>query len=697
MHSKYPNVFSPIRLGPIEVPTRFFFAPHGSSLSIGTKPADDLAAYSSERVRGGGCGLVIVALAAHDRARTRQPSPFPPENVAAFRSLAESVHTAGGKIFGEPFYWWGASGQWQPLGPPAPSFGPSVRQFGLRDRSNSTHAMNLEEIRAIHSVIRQSCANLREAGFDGVMLHGSHAAMIEQFVSPYFNERQDEYGGSFENRMRFPIEFLEAAREGCGPGMALGIRMNCDEMLPGGYGTDLAREVVAAICQRGLVDFVDLDVGLEPQQLHYGMPTAFSDVQLYRPFVEKVRDAAGAVPVLSVLGRITRMEQAEEAIASGVCDMVGAARQLIAEPEFVQNARHGLDHRSRSCIACNWCIGSSGDGAQGCTINPASYRERLWGVASFTPASHRCKVVVVGGGAGGMEAARVAALRGHEVVLHEAREALGGGLALWARLPGREVVGEAVLWWEKELARLGVGVRLGSEASAETVLAEGPDAVIVATGSRYCPGGRSITFDQDLPGWDQPHVFRPEDVLLHQARPKGRVVLLDGEGHHASTGIAEILAQGGAQVAYVTAGFSPVSARLVDSFEARFLVARLKAAGVELVPSQWVRRIGGKTITLYDIHTGQERTVPADAVVLSTGREPVDGLARALEGKVAQLFAIGDALAARVLAAATYEGQKFARLIGEPNAPGSICEAFFGRDEPAINPLPADARRSPEV
>ncbi len=693
-HSKYPRVFRPIRLGPIVVPTRFFFAPHGSSLSVGTKPADDLAAYSSERVRGGGCGLVIVALAAHDRARTRQPSPYPPENIGAFRALADTIHDAGGKIFGEPFYWWGAVGQWQPLSPPAPSFGPSVRQFGLRDRSNSTHAMNREEIRTIQAVIRQSCANLREAGFDGVMLHGSHAAMIEQFVSPYFNERTDEYGGSFENRMRFLVEFLEAAREGCGPGMALGIRMNCDEMIHGGYGTETSREVIAEICRRGLVDFVDLDVGLEPQQLHYGMPTAFSDVETYRPFVEQVRIAAGDVPVLSVLGRITRMEQAEEALASGVCDMVGAARQLIAEPEFVQNARNGLEANSRSCIACNWCIGSSGDGAQGCTINPASYRERLWGVASFTPAPKRCKVVVAGGGAGGLESARVAALRGHQVVMFEARDALGGGLALWAKLPGREVVGEAVAWWTADMARLGVDVRLGVAATPEAVLAEQPDAVIVATGSRYSPGGRSVTCDSDLPGCDQPHVYRPEDILLYDARPSGKVLLLDGEGHHASSGVAEILARAGAQVTYVTAGFTPVSARLVDSFEARFVVARLKQAGVEFAPSQWAREIGTNHITLYDIHTGQERHVPADAVVLSTGREPVDGLARALEGKVAQLFAIGDAMAARVLAAATYEGQKFARLIGEPGAPTTVGEAFFRPDDPAINPLPADIRRA---
>ncbi|CAN7342341.1 FAD-dependent oxidoreductase [Phenylobacterium sp. LjRoot219] len=694
VHPKYPNVFSPIRLGPVEIPTRFFFAPHGSALSAGTKPSDDLVAYSAERVTGGGCGLVIVALVAHERGRTRQPSPHPPENIAAFRVMADAIHAAGGKIFGQIFYWWGGFGQWQPLSPPAPSLGPSTRQFGYSDRTVSTHAMGKDEIAAMHAAVRRSAGHLREAGFDGVMLHGSHAGLIEQFLSPYFNQRTDEYGGNLENRMRFLVESLQAAREGAGPDLAVGMRFNCDELLPGGYGVETAREVVGEICARGLVDYIDLDVGVEPQQFHHGMPTSFVAPQPYRPFVEQVRQAAGATPVLSVLGRITSMADAEAAIAAGVCDVVGAARQLIAEPEFVKNAREGREDRSRTCVACNWCTAAGGDGAQGCIVNPASYRERLWGVASFAPAARPSRVVIIGGGPGGLEAARVSAIKGHKVTLFEARERLGGALALWADLPGRETYRQAVDWWAGEVARLGVDVRLGAAADAAAVLAEQPDAVIVATGARYSPGGRSITFDADLPGSDRPFVYRPEEILLGGARPSGRVVLVDGEGLHASAGIAELLALGGADVTYVTAGFSPLSPRLVDSFEARFIVQRLKAAGVRFAPTTWIRSIGEGAVTLYDVHTGEERIEPVDAVVLSTGRVPLDGLARELEGRVPQLFTIGDALAARPLATAPYEGQKFARLIGEPGAPSTVCDAFFRPDEPELTPYPADVLRA---
>ncbi|MFM5907587.1 MAG: FAD-dependent oxidoreductase, partial [Novosphingobium sp.] len=560
----------------------------------------------------------------------------------------------------------------------------------IMDRAASTRAMGLEEIRLMVGSMRQTARHLMEAGFDGIMLHASHATMAEQFLSPYYNERTDGYGGSLENRMRFMVEMLEAAREGSEGKLAVGLRLNCDEQVPGGYGTDMARDVVARLCAAGLIDYVDLDVGMEPQQFHHGMPTQYAPAQFYRSWVEKVRSAA-TVPVLSVLGSITDLADAEAAIGAGVIDMAGAARQLIAEPRFVQNARHGTEDESRTCIQCNWCTAAGSEGAQGCTVNPAAYRERLWG--TFAPAPQARRVVVIGGGPGGMEAARVAARRGHDVTLIEARPQLGGALALWARLPGRETFGKAIGWWAGELARLGVALRLDESADAAAVLALAPDAVIVATGARYSAGGRSITMDADIPGCDQPHVHRPEDLLEGQPMPRGRIVLADGEGYHASTGLAEMLASAGADVTYVTAGFSPISQRIADAFEGRHVIERMKRAGVRLMPATWLRAIGADAVTLYDVHTGEDRQHAADAVVLATGRVPRDGLARDLEGRVAQLFTIGDALSARMFAAATFEGHRFARLIGEPGAPTSFAEAFFAPDDPQTFPLPAEMTR----
>lgn len=690
MHPKYPNVFNPIRVGPVQLPNRYYFSPHGLPLTVGCGPSNDLVAYCTERVRDGGCGLIILSCTVHDRGRHYQPCPYPKQSIGAFRALADAVHAAGGKIFAQLWYNWNAPGHWQPLAPAAPTLAPSASQYAYGGMSNGTRAITREDIRMMDECHRQSAGNLRAAGFDGIEIHASHSGLVEQFLSPYFNHRDDEYGGSLENRMRLLVETLTTTRTAAGKDMAVGMRFNCDELVEEGYHTADAYDVLQKICARGLLDFVDLDIAMEPLQLQYGMPTVFVEEHVYKPYVAKVRGAAGNVPVLSVLGRVTRMKDAEAAIASGVCDMVGSTRELIAEPRFVKHAYDGTEELGRTCIACNWCLGGMADGAFGCSINPASYRERIWGVDTFAPAARPSKVVVIGGGPGGLEAARVAALRGHKVTLFEARETLGGALELWARLPGREFYRHAIDWWERELSRLGVSVHRGKAASAHDVLEREPDAVVVATGACFSATGRTGIADRDIPGANGSHVLCPEDILQGKARPSGNVVVLDGEGTHASMGVAELLARNGAAVTLISSNFAPYSNRVLFAFESELAVKRMLEAHVEFRPATWVRRIGGHHLDLFDVNSGRESTMdPVDAVVLATGRISVDAIARELEGKVKQLFTIGDALAVRPFATAAFEGQKFARLIGEPDAPMSVSQAYFRADDPNVYPAPA--------
>ncbi len=360
--------------------------------------------------------------------------------------------------------------------------------------------------------------------------------------------------------------------------------------------------------------------------------------------------------------------------------MIGVARGVIAEPQLVNNALYGRESESRTCIAANHC--SPYNPGHGCALNPTVAKEERWGVRQNAKAPRSMRVVVVGGGPSGMEAARVAAMRGHTVTLIERRARLGGALALVARMPGREHMHRAGDWWAHQLDRLGVEVRTATDADAETILALAPDAVMVATGALYAREGMSGFSAQPIPGWDQPFVLTPDEVLSGARTASGQLLIIDEEGRNAGVGTAEFLAAHGCRVTIVS---SYDSAAPHMGTARHYIGLRLREAGVLLSLGTRVLAIGDCEVKLELLATGEQRTVPVDGVIMSTMRRQVDGLIDMLTGKVAYIYQIGDALAPRSLIEATYEGHKFARLLGEDVMPKTVIDELF-RIAPGFRP-----------
>jgi len=672
--SRYPLTTTPIKLGAVEIRNRFYLSPHGVGYNVGYEPSDVFAEYYRTRAAGG-CGLLVHAMSTMPkRGGGSLTTPYLERTIPSFRAVADAVHGEGSKIFAEIHYSRvGNLWSYEPGSSNAPLFGPSAVQTA--DDFHVTHEMSIETIAKVVDAHRISARHLAEAGYDGIELHCAHGMLCEAFLSPYFNRRTDEYGGSLENRMRFLVECLRAAREGAGPDRAIGMRMNADELVPEAGGLTQAhnREVVRLLVEAKLLDYLDLDIAIEPDQMVLGMPNYLLPKQTYRSYVAGVREAAGDVPVLSALGRITSIAEVEEALAAGAADMIGAARGLIAEPDLLANALAGRESDSRTCLACNLCMTDGARGTWGCAINPETAREQRWRV--YPPAPRASRVVVVGGGPAGLEAARVAAKRGHAVVLFERQDRIGGQMNLWAALPDREIFRTTPEWYERQLGRLGVDVRLNTEATPDLVMAEEPDAILVGTGARYIRTGESGYFKRPVPGWDQDFVVTPEQVIATGLRFTGSVIVFDEEGITTGPGIAELLAAQGAAVTVVSHRSEPfgnLGPLLITS-----TMPRIKKLGVRIMTRSYLREIGDHSARIYDIDTGAETELEVEAIVMATGRRADLGLGQELAGRAEQVFSIGDALSPRGLTAAIQDGHRFARTVGEPDAPRTFTDLYF--------------------
>ncbi|MEZ5321818.1 MAG: mycofactocin system FadH/OYE family oxidoreductase 2 [Microthrixaceae bacterium] len=538
-------LWSPLRIGPVTVRNRVVFSAHLTNYATQDGLASPQhAAYYAERARGG-AGLIITE--EHSTHLTDWPYEklihgFRPEVVEGYRAITEAVHRHRTPIFAQINHNGGqASSMFSRLPVWAPS---AVADPLFREVPKAVSASEIDEIVAGYALVAAHC---REGGFDGIELQCSHSSIVRGFLSPATNRRTDDYGGPIEARARLLVEIVSAVREAIGPGLALGVRLCGDELIDG--GTTIADAVATAriVEATGHVDYINTSIGVATASL-FMIEASMHIPPNYAMFIPSALRAAVELPVVGV-GRFKDPLQADRALREGLCDLVGVVRGQIADADFVRKARAGRAEDVRLCLSCNQeCVGRMGlNRWLGCIENPRTGRESQ-GVGLAAPVARRRRVLVVGAGPAGMQAAIAAARNGHHVTVLEREREVGGQLRIAATVPNRAELGDLVRNQLAECGRLGVVVETDVDATVEGVRAHGADEVVVATGA--VPA---------RPWWapeEADWIVDVRDVLEGRAHPQGDVVVLDEVGFHHATSVAELLADRGCRVEVVTPAWS---------------------------------------------------------------------------------------------------------------------------------------------
>jgi mycofactocin system FadH/OYE family oxidoreductase 2 len=651
----FPYLFSPLKLGTVEVKNRISFQPHLTNFAVNCLPSERQMYYWGERAKGGAGLIITEEMSVHptDMAYEKLIDVYHPEVIPGFKKITDYVHQYDARIFAQLNH---NGQQCDGLISRLPVWAPSPMPDVLF--RETPKEMEPEDIEEVARYFAKSAIHAREGGFDGIELQFGHSSLSRQFLSPLTNFRTDEYGGSLENRMRAPLKFIGAVRKAVGNDFTLGIRMCADEMIPGGLDLGQVQEICARFEASGLIDFMDLSIATF-YNLYLVEGSMHTPLGYTIPLAAGIRERI-KLPVFCT-GRINDPVMAEKVLAAGQADMIGMCRGLICDPFLPKKALEGRLDDIRYCIGDNQgCIGRMGvNKLLGCIQNPAVGREKEWGEGTLEKANVKKKVLVVGGGPGGMWAAKMAGRRGHDVTLCERRDALGGQVLTAMKGAGRDEFGVIIRNEKDQVTKAGATIRLGAEMTPATVLAEHPDVVIVATGS--------LPKEHPVGGADGPAVYNVWQVLNDEAALGDKVCLIDYDGHHRASATAELLASRGKTVHMITSSLF-VGAELGPTQDLYLARQRLLQKGVTFTPDIAVMSVAGeageKTVKGFNVYSNQwDEWGPFDAVVLAMGQRVDDALYRELKGKVPELYRIGDAVAPRKVDMAIWEGHRIGREI----------------------------------
>jgi len=669
----YPKLFSEWRIRNTKIRNRVVFPPTCPTWTDGGVLTDMATAYYRERARGG-VGLIIIgATHVHPSSLAAPlitPQLFNDANIGPLGEVAKAVHAEGAKLAIQLWHS-GVRGMPNPKMDPGADFdatwftySPSQVPLGEYPGASTPKAMSEAEIAEIIAAYGAAAERAIAAGLDGVEFHMSHGYLPWQFLSPLYNKRTDRWGGSFENRLRFPIEAIRTIRRAIGSEPFLGYRINSTSFWPGDLEIDEVKKIVAALERQVDIDYVSVSAGVHHSFIH--TPMHFEG-GWERGYARDIRSVSSK-PVLLV-GRITRPEVAEELLEAGDGDAICLARQLFTDPEWANKAQEGREEDIRRCVAANHCWRNAATGQRvQCVYNPEIGRERAWGAGSLIRVAKPKKVLVVGGGPSGLEFARIAAARGHAVVVYEKEFDLGGHVRLQSLLPDRDEFLSIARWLTLQARKNGAVIRTESrvdEGNLDAVLAEErPDHVVIATGSRICIDGFQGWTAAAIPGWESAYCVGWDEIVTGAALPRGEVLVVDD----LSTAVAPLTAvkmrlDGAATVRVVTRWPMVAMETMYDVYH-DWIMPKVFDMGIEIIPHHFVKQIRDNEAVIYNVHSQhQERTLRADTIVMVTGRQSVNGLSDAARARGLSVETIGDANAPRGTYEAVFEGHRAGRKL----------------------------------
>ena len=649
---RYEKLFSEFKLKNLILRNRIVWLPHNTTLAtMDSLPNESAIYYYTERAKGG-AGLIVAGNYAVSKSGQMHRTFVDASNEAVIPNFTKTttfVHKYGAKIFGQITH----AGPTKMEKPQSDLWAPSQ----VIEGSSGTHTVEIDrdEMKSVIDSFVRAATNLVKSNFDGVEIKVAHDGLLRAFISPHYNKREDEYGGSFENRMRFVVEVFNAVKEIIGVEMVLGIRLCMDEFEDDGYKLEDGIEIAKYLESKGLIDYVSTDAGTTwlsfiMQQPPMNVPLGYSE------YMSNALKKEVKIPVI-IFGRINDPIQAEQILQNESADLIGMARQLICDPETPNKAKAGDIDGIRKCTACtDGCLGQCMQFQPiRCIHNPAVGKEKFLGIGTLIETQKKKKIAVVGGGVAGMKFAEIAAKRGHKVVLFEKEKVLGGQINYVKRIPFRNEFSEVTRYLEYQIKNnKNIDIRLGVEADEKIILNESPDVVVVATGAKpYVP--KEFQNNKVCTSWD---------VLGDRVEMGKQVVIYDKLAKGEGIGVADYLCEyyEGIRIKF----FTPANhaGEDVGFLNLAILYRKLFSKGVEIIPYHELVEVEYDRLTFMNTYSQKKMFVNKyDNLVHVGDSASVNQLYKDLKGKVKEVYRLGDCKAPRVVELAISTADELARSI----------------------------------